>query len=70
MEKPEDMKAFEQQLRENKVDYSIVSYGGAVHAFTDPGVDAMHLDGAKYNEAADRRSWQAMRDFFNEIFAR
>jgi dienelactone hydrolase len=69
-EKPEDMKAFEQQLRENNVDYEIVSYGHAVHAFTDPGVDALHQDGAKYNAAADKRSWQAMRDFFSEIFAK
>ena len=68
-EKPEDMKAFEQQLRENNVDYEIVGYGHAVHAFTDPGVDALHQDGAKYNAAADKRSWQAMRDFFTEIFA-
>jgi dienelactone hydrolase len=68
-EKPDDMKAFEQQLRDNNVDYQIVSYGHAVHAFTDPGVDALHLDGAKYNAAADKRSWQAMRDFFAEIFA-
>jgi len=67
-EKPDDMKAFEQQLRDNNVDYEIVMYGHAVHAFTDPGVDALHLDGAKYNAAADKRSWQAMRDFFSEIF--
>ena len=69
-EKPEDMKAFEQQLRDNNVDYQIVLYGHAVHAFTDPGVDALHQDGAKYNAPADKRSWQAMRDFFTEIFAK
>jgi dienelactone hydrolase len=69
-EKAEDMKAFEQQLRENNVDYQIVMYGHAVHAFTDPGVDALHQNGAKYNAAADKRSWQAMRDFFAEIFAK
>jgi dienelactone hydrolase len=69
-EKPEDMKAFEQQLRDNNVDYSIISYGHAVHAFTDPGVDALNQNGAKYNAAADKRSWQAMRDFFTEIFAK
>jgi dienelactone hydrolase len=67
-EQPSGMTAFEQQLRENKVDYVIVKYGHAVHAFTDKGVDALHLDGAKYNEAADRRSWQAMSDFLKEIF--
>jgi dienelactone hydrolase len=68
-EKPEDMKAFEQQLRDHGVDYEIVMYGHAVHAFTDPGVDALQQAGAKYNATADKRSWQAMRDFFNEIFA-
>lgn len=67
-EKPEDMTAFEQQLRENNVDYQIVKYGHAVHAFTDTGVDALHQDGAKYNAEADHRSWQAMRDFFAELF--
>jgi dienelactone hydrolase len=67
-EKPEDMQAFEQQLRDNNVDYQIVSYGHAVHAFTDPGVDALNQNGAKYNAPADKRSWQAMRDFFTEIF--
>ena len=69
-EKPEDMKAFEQQLRDNNVDYQIVAYGHAVHAFTDPGVDALNQPGAKYNADADKRSWQAMRDFFAEIFAK
>jgi dienelactone hydrolase len=69
-EKPEDMKAFEQQLRENNVDYEITYYGHAQHAFTDPGVDALNQNGAKYNAPADRRSWQAMRDFFAEIFAK
>lgn len=64
-----DMAAFEQQLREGQVDYQIVEYGHAVHAFTDAGVDALHQDGARYNASADRRSWQAMRDFLTEIFA-
>ncbi|HUB66020.1 MAG TPA: dienelactone hydrolase family protein [Candidatus Methylacidiphilales bacterium] len=67
-EKPADMAAFEQQLRENNVDYQIVSYGHAVHAFTDKGVDVLNQPGAKYNAAADQRSWQAMRYFFMEIF--
>jgi dienelactone hydrolase len=64
------MTAFEQQLRENNVDYVIVKYGHAVHAFTEADVDAQNIDGAKYNAAADRRSWQAMKDFLNELFAR
>jgi len=67
-EKPEDMKAFEQQLKDNNVDYVIVYYGHAQHAFTDAGVDALNQPGAKYNAAADERSWHAMRGFFQDIF--
>jgi len=67
-EHPADMAAFEQQLRAEGVDYQIVMYGGAQHAFTDPGVDALHLQGAGYNAAADRRSWQAMKNFLDEVF--
>jgi dienelactone hydrolase len=67
-EKDADMQAFEQQLRENNVDYQIVKYGHAVHAFTEADVNAMNIDGAKYNEDADRRSWQAMEDFLAEMF--
>ena len=67
-EKPDDMAAFEKQLKDANVDYQIVSYGHAVHAFTDPGVDALHQPGAAYNADADKRSWQAMADFLREIF--
>ena len=68
MVKPAEMTAFEQQLKDNGVDYEIVSYGHTVHAFTDPGADALNIPGVKYNAAADKRSWQAMQDFFAEIF--
>jgi len=69
-EKPADMKAFEQQLKDNNFDYAIISYGHAQHAFTDAGVDSLNLPGAKYNAAADERSWHAMRGFFQELFGK
>lgn len=65
-----DLVAFEKQLRDGGVDYQIVSYGHAQHAFTDKDVDALKIPGAVYDAKADRRSWQAMRDFFEELFAR
>jgi len=64
----EAVSAFIEEMRAAQVDYQFIAYGGAVHAFTqsmagdDPG------KGAAYNESADRRSWQAMKDFFTEIF--
>jgi dienelactone hydrolase len=66
-QKPEDLTAFESEMRDNKVDWQIVFYGGAVHAFTQPDPGFVNA-GAKYNEKADKRSWEAMKDFFGEIF--
>ena len=66
-QKPNDLTAFESEMRDNKVDWQIVFYGGAVHAFTQPNPGFVNA-GAKYNEKADKRSWQAMKDFFAEIF--
>jgi dienelactone hydrolase len=67
-QKPDDLDAFEKEMRDSKVDWQIVFYGGAVHAFTQKSVDDFHMSGAKYNEKADKRSWRAMQDFFAEIF--
>ena len=66
-QKQEDLTAFESEMRDNKVDWQIVFYGGAVHSFTQPN-PGFSNPGAKYNEKADHRSWQAMKDFFAEIF--
>jgi dienelactone hydrolase len=60
--------AFEKEMREAGVDWEVVQYGGAVHAYTDPSVGTDNSKGAAYNAQADRRSWQAMKDFFAEIF--
>ena len=51
------------------VDWALTSYGGAVHAFTNPANGNDPSKGAAYDAQADRRSWQAMKDFFAEIFA-
>ena len=67
-QKPADLAAFEKEMRDSKVDWQITFYGGAVHAFTQASVDKLNLNGAKYNESADKRSWLAMKNFFAEIF--
>ena len=66
-EKPADLAAFESELRNAGVDWRLYQYGGAVHSFTDWTADGS-LPGAKYNERADKRSWEDMKSFFNEIF--
>ncbi len=64
----EQVANFQQEMRQAKVDWQMVSYGGAVHSFTNPASGDDPSKGVAYNAAADRRSWQAMKDFFDEIF--
>ncbi|MBB5351427.1 dienelactone hydrolase [Haloferula luteola] len=59
---------FHHEMEQAGADWLMVSYGHAVHAFTQPGAGNDPSKGAAYNEAADRRSWQQMKDFFAEIF--
>jgi dienelactone hydrolase len=65
---PEEVAAFEKEMKDAKVDWQLVKYSGAVHAFAVPGAGNDTSKGAAYNASADRRSWQAMKDFFKEIF--
>jgi dienelactone hydrolase len=67
--KPADVDKFEDEMRATKVDWQFVSYGGAVHGFSNPSNhDTAH--GLVYDEKVDQRSWKAMQDFFEEIFAK
>ena len=63
-----DIDAFLTELRSAKVDWQMIGYGGAVHAFTNPASGDDPSTGAAYNAAADRRSWLAMQQFLTEIF--
>ncbi len=65
---PKEVEAFEDEMRSAGVDWQLVVYGGAVHAFTNPSSGADKSRGAAYNAAADRRSWEAMKAFFAEVF--
>jgi dienelactone hydrolase len=63
-----DVLAFQDEMRKAKADWAFVSYASAVHAFTNPDADKFGIPGVSYNEKADKRSWQAMKDFFAEVF--
>ncbi len=63
-----DVEAFFEEFRAAGADYQFVAYSGAVHAFTQNEAGNDNSKGAAYNEKADKRSWQAMKDFFAEIF--
>lgn len=65
----EHIVAFQKEMRDAGVDWQMVSYGGAVHSFTNPKAGTDNSKGAAYNEKADRRSWKDMQEFFSELFA-
>ena len=66
--KAEDLAAFEKEMRDANVDWTLIKFGGAVHAFTQPMAGNDNSKGAAYNEKADKRSWAAMKMFFAGIF--
>ena len=65
-----EIKAFQDEMRASKADWQMVYYADAVHAFTHKDAGNDKTKGTAYNEKAAKRSWQAMIDFFNEIFAK
>jgi dienelactone hydrolase len=66
--RPDQVIAFEDEMRRAGVDWYLVSFANAVHGFTNPANGTDNSRGVAYNEKADTRSWQAMKDFFGEIF--
>jgi dienelactone hydrolase len=63
-----DLAAFEDEMRQANVDWTLIKYGGAVHAFTQPLAGNDNSKGAAYNEKADRRSWAALKMFLSGVF--
>ncbi len=64
----EQVGLLEDEMRNAGADYQINLYGNAVHAFSNPAAGNDPSTGVAYNAEADRRSWKAMLDFFDEIF--
>lgn len=63
-----DVAAFEQEMKDAGVDFKMVQYPDAVHAFTQVAAGNDNSKGAAYNEAADKASWKEMERFFDRLF--
>jgi dienelactone hydrolase len=68
---PEERAEFEEEMRAAGADWRLNLYGNTVHSFThyrgeDPPDSG--FAGVAYDELADRRSWRAMLDLFDEVF--
>ena len=68
MVSPKQVLAFQEEMTQAGADWQFVTYGQTVHAFTNPADHDTDLRPV-YQADADRRSWQAMQNFFAEIFA-
>lgn len=65
VEQVNDLKA---ELTQLQADWQLHAYGNTVHAFTNKNARMKNV--AFYNELSDRRSWQSMVNFFDELLQR
>ncbi len=71
--KPEQVTAFKQEMAEGGIDLRYVGYSGVLHSFTNPGANAIgerHGLPLRYDEHADRDSWERTLLFLSEVFWR
>jgi dienelactone hydrolase len=62
---PDQVAAFKAEMTAKKADWQLHAYSHTMHAFTRPEANDPGF-GAVYSPTADRRSWQAMLNFFAE----
>ncbi|WFC62384.1 dienelactone hydrolase family protein [Pseudomonas sp. REST10] len=58
---------FVAEMKAAGVDWQLVSYGGAVHSFTDPKANVPGRN--QYHPVVAARAFKAMNDLFDEVFA-
>ncbi|NRA59215.1 MAG: dienelactone hydrolase family protein [Phycisphaerales bacterium] len=63
----EDRNEFKREMANADADFVFIDYADAVHSFTSKAAGPMEPGKvAAYNETADKRSWAAMRRFFED----
>lgn len=65
---PQEMQDYIAAMDRAGLDWQLVIFGGAKHAFTNPESGKSGLSGVSYSKSADERSWKTMQDFFDEVF--
>jgi dienelactone hydrolase len=67
----EQIDAFKQDMKAIGADYEFINYPGVKHGFTNPEADTFALKfdmPLKYDEKADKDSWEKTQAFFERIF--
>jgi len=64
------VKAFQEEMNKAGANWQVISYSNTKHSFTNPDAATAGMPQAlEYNKQTDERSWKAMVNFFEEIFA-
>lgn len=66
----DEVTAFKKEMDEAKVPYQLTMFANTVHSFTEKAAGDDISKGAAYNEIADKRSWEGMKQFFAELTAK
>jgi dienelactone hydrolase len=64
---PAQLDGFVAEMKAAKTDWQLVSYGGAVHSFTNPQANVPGRN--EYHPLVAVRAFKAMDDLFAEVFA-
>ncbi|MEZ5559958.1 MAG: dienelactone hydrolase family protein [Pseudomonadales bacterium] len=67
MAQPDSVLAFAKEMSKAGADWQLHAYGNTVHAFTNPEANAPEM-GLAYSAAADRRAFETIGNFLEEIF--
>lgn len=62
----DQLPAFEDEMNAASVDWQLISYGGAVHSFTDPHANVPGK--MMYDEKTANRAFTAMHNLLDEVF--
>lgn len=61
-----ELDGFKKEMTKANVDWQLVSFGGAVHSFTNP--EANRAGRAQYHPVVAKRAFLMMHNFFDELF--
>lgn len=60
--------AFRKEMDAAGASYTVVTFPGTRHAFSNPQADSHGMDALRYNADADKRSWAAMVTLFKDLW--
>ncbi len=63
---PEQVAAFDAEMKAAGANYRIIRYPGARHSFTNPDAASYGMEALAYNANADKQSWAAMLKMFKQ----